>query len=74
MLMLIARQAAQLVPEVKQYLKPETITALKGGDGSGNFGHAGRPGEVGGSAPAGMIRIQTESTGSYSGQSNYIIK
>ena len=26
---------------------------LKGGPGSGNFGHAGRPGEVGGSAPDG---------------------
>ena len=24
-----------------------------GGKGSGNFGHAGRPGEVGGSAPSG---------------------
>lgn len=27
------------------------VTAEKGGPGSGNFGHAGRPGEVGGSAP-----------------------
>jgi hypothetical protein len=27
--------------------------SLKGGPGSGNFGHAGRPGEVGGSAPGG---------------------
>jgi hypothetical protein len=27
-------------------------TALKGGEGSGNFGHAGRPGEVGGSSPS----------------------
>lgn len=26
---------------------------IKGGPGSGNFGHAGRPGEVGGSAPQG---------------------
>ena len=26
---------------------------IKGGEGSGNFGHAGRPGEVGGSAPGG---------------------
>lgn len=30
------------------------ITALKGGDGSGNFGHAGRPGERGGSARNGV--------------------
>lgn len=27
--------------------------ALKGGEGSGNFGHEGRPGEVGGSGPGG---------------------
>jgi hypothetical protein len=27
------------------------IRIIKGGAGSGNFGHAGRPGEVGGSAP-----------------------
>lgn len=27
---------------------------VKGGAGSGNFGHAGRPGEVGGSAPLGV--------------------
>lgn len=32
------------------------ITATKGGPGSGNFGHAGRPGEVGGSAPKGSSR------------------
>ena len=29
------------------------IEALNGGKGSGNFGHSGRPGEVGGSAPSG---------------------
>jgi hypothetical protein len=29
--------------------------AMKGGEGSGNFGHAGRPGEVGGSAAGGGI-------------------
>lgn len=28
---------------------------LKGGDGSGNFGHAGRPGKVGGSAAADVV-------------------
>jgi hypothetical protein len=27
----------------------------KGGEGSGNFGHAGRPGYVGGSAPDGVL-------------------
>lgn len=29
----------------------------KGGPGSGNFGHAGRPGEVGGSAPTGTATV-----------------
>lgn len=32
----------------------EIIAELKGGEGSGNFGHAGRPGEVGGSAGEGQ--------------------
>ena len=32
---------------------------IKGGDGSGNFGHAGRPGEVGGSAPSDSPAIHT---------------
>lgn len=31
----------------------ELFTILKGGKGSGNFGHAGRPGKQGGSAPKG---------------------
>lgn len=31
----------------------DPATIVKGGPGSGNFGHAGRPGEVGGSAPDG---------------------
>jgi len=31
------------------------IKLLKGGDGSGNFGHAGRPGEVGGSGAGGSF-------------------
>jgi hypothetical protein len=35
----------------------EFDTILFGGDGSGNFGHAGRIGEVGGSAPDGAGRI-----------------
>lgn len=33
-----------------------TDTALKGGPGSGNFNHAGRPGLVGGSAPRGASK------------------
>lgn len=32
------------------YTYAKTLLALKGGEGSGNFGHAGRPGLVGGSA------------------------
>lgn len=37
-------------------------TALKGGDGSGNFGHSGRPGERGGSAPRETATGDTGST------------
>lgn len=33
----------------------EFVKTLNGGKGSGNFGHAGRPGEVGGSAPNGSV-------------------
>lgn len=32
----------------------EFVKTLNGGKGSGNFGHSGRPGEVGGSAPTNM--------------------
>lgn len=35
-------------------LKKEKEMTEKGGDGSGNFGHAGRPGKVGGSASTAM--------------------
>ena len=35
--------------------RKELIIRLKGGKGSGNFGHAGRKGEVGGSAPSGAF-------------------
>lgn len=35
---------------------------LNGGAGSGNFGHAGRPGEVGGSAPSGAGGVSRETT------------
>ena len=38
-----------LILEDKQVEKNVTLR-LKGGEGSGNFGHGGRPGEVGGSA------------------------
>lgn len=37
------------LPTIKESLTAEVAQALKGGPGSGNFGHAGRPGKVGGS-------------------------
>ncbi len=36
----------------QRYAAANTVVASKGGPGSGDFGHAGRPGLVGGSAPA----------------------
>ena len=36
----------------------EATKTINGGPGSGNFGHAGRPGEVGGSAPSGNVMPQ----------------
>ena len=50
---------AKLVGQIAKQHQPKTLTYrdklafLLGGEGSGNFGHAGRPGEVGGSAPDG---------------------
>lgn len=38
-------------PKNTDILKEALIARLKGGPGSGNFSHAGRPGHVGGSAP-----------------------
>jgi hypothetical protein len=46
---IIKRQLEALVEKLER--EPEPRTA--GGPGSGNFGHAGRPGAVGGSAPQG---------------------
>lgn len=39
--------------EAGEFVKTLNELELNGGDGSGNHGHAGRPGEVGGSAPKG---------------------
>ena len=39
----------------KKLEKHKNFLELNGGKGSGNFGHAGRPGEVGGSAPSGSV-------------------
>jgi len=38
---------------IARELLPEALEILKGGSGSGNFGHGGRPGEVGGSSGEG---------------------
>jgi len=35
---------------------------VKGGTGSGDYGHAGRPGQIGGSAPSGAIVVHHPST------------
>lgn len=37
-----------------EFTADAVMEALKGGDGSGNFGHRGRPGERGGSLPKGV--------------------
>jgi len=39
---------------------PYKAFPFKGGPGSGNFDHAGRPGEVGGSAPSGTAAAQSD--------------
>lgn len=39
---------------IDDFNNEQTSKSINGGVGSGNFGHAGRPGEVGGSAPSGM--------------------
>lgn len=40
---------------------------INGGKGSGNFGHAGRPGERGGSAPEGSVASETRTSKSFDG-------
>lgn len=37
-----------------------SMVTIKGGPGSGNFGHGGRPGEIGGSSSEGNSRSSTE--------------
>jgi hypothetical protein len=44
------------------YRNAGTKTFIKGGEGSGNFGHAGRPGHQGGSAPAATVSPMTDQT------------
>lgn len=43
-----------VIPRQERKAAYEFISILKGGAGSGNFGHEGRPGEVGGSSGAGF--------------------
>jgi len=51
-------QHAKIFAEVKTRLMArEEPNLVLGGEGSGHFGHAGRPGEVGGSAPSGSGHI-----------------
>jgi hypothetical protein len=40
----------------------EQTTEIKGGPGSGNFGHEGREGQVGGSAPSGGAQVAASAT------------
>jgi hypothetical protein len=57
-------------PDEKPALK--LWTEVKGGEGSGNFNHAGRPGQVGGSGEGGaspLLGGRSSSTGSESGKS-----
>lgn len=42
-------------PNSPNILKEALVTSLKGGPGSGNHGHAGRPGKRGGSMPQGGV-------------------
>jgi hypothetical protein len=46
-------------PDVLDALEREVVVC-KGGPGSGNFGHEGRPGEVGGSGPGGGEKVSSE--------------
>lgn len=46
-------------------LLPEMFGRLLGGPGSGNFGHAGRPGQIGGSAPQDLPAADRAALDSY---------
>jgi len=50
----IIKTVPAVVPHLTGRARWMALT-MKGGEGSGNFGHAGRPGLVGGSAPGGGI-------------------
>lgn len=53
-----------LCPDVAANLLAQIVLRQLGGKGSGNFGHAGRPGERGGSGPAGDESIYYHGTSS----------
>ena len=46
--------------KLKVYTYAKSLLEIKGGEGSGNFGHAGRPGEVGGSGDGGSVPEKSE--------------
>lgn len=59
--------------EKVEYHDFDTTSNNDGGTGSGNFGHEGRPGKVGGSTPAGNMRTPKEGSNvakSYDGDYN----
>lgn len=49
----------------------ETLIRTAGGPGSGNFGHGGRPGEVGGSTESDAAHQAAHDRGFYHGQTGY---
>jgi len=63
----VLRGETVLMPGTRRMLKLGTPLALRGGPGSGNFEHAGRPGEVGGSAPGEGGGINEPVTSSFTG-------
>ena len=53
-------EVAAIDLDLEPMVRPSPRTA--GGQGSGNFGHAGRPGEVGGSAPSTGVPVKDDYT------------
>lgn len=61
-----------LAPERGARLLLEARRRVLGGAGSGNFGHAGRPGEVGGSAPGGPVDTSSANFKKWFGNSKVV--
>ncbi len=51
------KKEAGAMEEIKEKVKVEEPEKIKGGEGSGNFGHEGRPGEIGGSGERGSAPV-----------------